>query len=1157
MSGMANAAGSMSGGSGNWLELINMLVRWTGNGSGNANALPAQGTQAAAPAASAPPVSGTPAIGGATMGSPAAGNAVVSGGASPVPAGVAGAGQAAGAAAGVAGAAGGIAGDAAGAAGGMASAASGAASGAGAAGAGMAGAGAAGAAGGGAGGTMTSAILKDVGTSIGATGDLISMASQYFKKWNPEKNRPLAQKIGLVSHTGNARFADGGHLFMGGGLAEGVAGQVMADFQNAFSMADTQDTQPYKDELTSYGNKPVSASSFDDLNSQKAYEPSFSHVSWQDVYGRSGGEIAGQLIGNAGKSMANGVSVAGLGNLTAGLIGMGVGISRSKKQARELNETIDETEMRRQASYENELENLQQNQFMNNMTAFAAEGGRIHIKPSKRGTFTEAAKRRGMGVQEFARTVLANKDRYSPAMVKKANFARNAARWHDDGGDLDRMPFLVDMANRSEAEFVSRLNDPFRKYIGDWASDAIATHKLGVGTDSKGRHFVFASVMPGKDGRLTDYARPPYHPFYAMERAIETGDTVRMPSFDDALLFTRKYKEYYPKGDTFEKGGTMHRFDIGGMMDGSNGQVLVDQGGSHEENKYEGVPMGMAVDGKPNLVEEGEVIYDDYVFSDRIFPTKEQLREARFPESWTKKSFAKIAEELGKESKERPNDPISKEGLDNAMRRLMNAQEKAREEKRLKDRADAMDKIKVAMDAMTPQQRQAMEEISLEQAAQQQAMARQEEEQAMRQGMGQPGMPQGGMPMMAHGGHLFYDGSSMRMHYPPSDPRYSVQFNEDYRNPFLGIGTDKDGNPAFREYGTRRERKKAKESKEYKDAQKKAREEITEEILEYRDLPDEEKEKYSDGQRAKYRILSDLYGISMDAGNETPEEGTKGKEGRKTKDGRKMKDERLRYAPAIGSGLQYLSDILGLTNNPDYENAMRIQDAANRIRDVTFKPVGNYMRYNPLDRNFYLNQLAANSAATRRSIMDNANGNQGARTAALLAADYNAQLAQGQLARQAEEYNLQQRMQAEDFNRRTNMFNSQMGLSAQAQNQGADAQRASLISQAARMRQEEDMAAAAARSANMSNFYENLGNIGRENFISNQINSNDAFLYGTNDDGTSFYKQLKDAIMADILGQTSPGTEAGTEAGMENGTEVPVKRYGGRIRKNRRKSHGK
>ena len=65
------------------------------------------------------------------------------------------------------------------------------------------------------------------------------------------------------------------------------------------------------------------------------------------------------------------------------------------------------------------------------------DGGGIYIDPSKKGTFTSAAKRHGMGVQEFASRVLSNKDDYSAAMVKKANFARNAAKWHEEGGDLD------------------------------------------------------------------------------------------------------------------------------------------------------------------------------------------------------------------------------------------------------------------------------------------------------------------------------------------------------------------------------------------------------------------------------------------------------------------------------------------------------------------------------------------------------------------------------------------------------------------------------------------------------------------------------------------------------------------------------------------------
>lgn len=57
-------------------------------------------------------------------------------------------------------------------------------------------------------------------------------------------------------------------------------------------------------------------------------------------------------------------------------------------------------------------------------------GGSINIAPSKRGTFTAAATKHGMGVQEFASRVLRNKEDYSPAMVKKANFAKNASKWN-------------------------------------------------------------------------------------------------------------------------------------------------------------------------------------------------------------------------------------------------------------------------------------------------------------------------------------------------------------------------------------------------------------------------------------------------------------------------------------------------------------------------------------------------------------------------------------------------------------------------------------------------------------------------------------------------------------------------------------------------------
>ena len=77
--------------------------------------------------------------------------------------------------------------------------------------------------------------------------------------------------------------------------------------------------------------------------------------------------------------------------------------------------------------------------------ALFADGGGIHIDPSKRGTFKAQASKMGMGVQEAASHILANKENYSPAMVKKANFARVSKSWnHSNGGYLVGKVYDVD-----------------------------------------------------------------------------------------------------------------------------------------------------------------------------------------------------------------------------------------------------------------------------------------------------------------------------------------------------------------------------------------------------------------------------------------------------------------------------------------------------------------------------------------------------------------------------------------------------------------------------------------------------------------------------------------------------------------------------------------
>ena len=63
--------------------------------------------------------------------------------------------------------------------------------------------------------------------------------------------------------------------------------------------------------------------------------------------------------------------------------------------------------------------------------------GGIKINPAKKGTFKAQATKMGMSVQEAASYILDNKEEYSPAMVKKANFAKNFAK--ELGGQMYEM----------------------------------------------------------------------------------------------------------------------------------------------------------------------------------------------------------------------------------------------------------------------------------------------------------------------------------------------------------------------------------------------------------------------------------------------------------------------------------------------------------------------------------------------------------------------------------------------------------------------------------------------------------------------------------------------------------------------------------------------
>lgn len=105
------------------------------------------------------------------------------------------------------------------------------------------------------------------------------------------------------------------------------------------------------------------------------------------------------------------------------------------------------------------------------------------------------------------------------------------------------------------------------------------------------------------------------------------------------------------------------------------------EGGSHESNPLDGIPQGIAPDGQPNLVEEGEVKYDNYIFSDRLMLSKKDKKLYNLKGNTFADAAKRIKKELGID--ERPNDPLARLDLEDQLSTLMSLQEEKRRAKGL------------------------------------------------------------------------------------------------------------------------------------------------------------------------------------------------------------------------------------------------------------------------------------------------------------------------------------------------------------------------------------------------------------------------------------------------------------------------------------------
>lgn len=534
---------------------------------------------------------------------------------------------------------------------------------------------------------------------------------------------------------------------------------------------------------------------------------------------------------------------------------------------------------------------------------------------------------------------------------------------------------------------------------------------------------------------------------------------------------------------TFAYGGQTHGADF------SNGLTFINAGGTHEANPYEGVPMGVDPEGTPNLVEEGEVVWNDYVFSNRIQVPKDVRTKYRLKRKGSL-TFADAAEAMAKENEERPNDPISQAGLEASLSNLMASQEELRAESgKVRGKQYAMggnkkdgydwtqflatlagyDKSKKAGNVagkyavdkgFTP------DVATLEASPEYQAFTNyvlnnlnnpdvQNYLRVLDAGtVGAPKLFGADNKLVADAVDLYSsrrtDGLGGIYHFSaPILQSAAPEVVEPVATPTPEVVRDPRNIYHILDNG------------EYKEMS----------VADFASNP-----AYSRHARVDAKTYTDDTGAThmyYDPQEEVTLE---------------RKPEWMRYAPVVGLGIASLTDALGLTNKPDYSNADALLEATRNLGtydQVKSSPIGNYLTYTPFDREFHTNNMRSSAAAGRRAIANTAGGNRANAVAGLLASDYNTLAQYGNLARQAEEYNLAQRQKVEDFNRATNMFNSESFLKADMANQSAAsaARQLSLkgISTGYAMREAARNLADQAKSANLSGFLQALGDIGYEN----------------------------------------------------------------------------
>lgn len=475
---------------------------------------------------------------------------------------------------------------------------------------------------------------------------------------------------------------------------------------------------------------------------------------------------------------------------------------------------------------------------------------------------------------------------------------------------------------------------------------------------------------------------------YAMRNVNNVADNI---AGNTLANLERNYAAF--GGPLFAYGGQTHGSDF------TNGLMFINNGGTHESNPYEGVPISMDQEGNPNLVEEGEVIWNDYVFSNRLKVPKSVQQKYKLGKNEI--TFADAVNRLSKESEERPNDPISIKSLEKILEHM---------------------------------------------AIEQEAIKNNEQNKKINSNKFAVGGPTSGMSWFQDSNGNYYQ------EYLDAVNNLTKQQYIDYKKRITG----KDVNYTDQEF-----------------------ERVKQGMIDG---------VYGDSHIDMYNIMQaqpldvSTQDIFSTFTPKTPEV--------KLVDTWTPTDRRpipnidpdgnsnmawLRFAPAVGSLFNMVS---AFKQRPDYSNAAAIENAAYAIPTVNVSPLGDYVRYNPFDTEYQVNQLRAISGTTRRNIMNTSGGNRAAATAGILAADNNTMNQLGDLYRKAAEYNLEQKYKVADFNRNTNQINRDISYKNQLSNIDRSKAILGATTTGAQMREQIDSNLGKVRSQAISGLFTNLGNIG-------------------------------------------------------------------------------